>query len=131
MGSRAASDTLKLHFTAAFSLFLLLLFGLFLRRFLHLLRLKAVRFVCSRSLLVSQQILLFVFLVQTLHHLIRTTLISCLQEHAHVHCEFDCVASRSRSEVVLTSFEAVFPGVEMHHGHLVKLRVLLVEVQRL
>lgn len=143
--SRATPNTLKLHFTGAvsfslcFLLFILLVnlllsLGLLLVRgwFLHLLRLETVRFVGCGSL-VSQQIflLLLILHVETLHDLICTALVSCLQEHAHVHGELDCVSRRSRPEVVLARFKAIFPGMEVHHRHLVELGVLLVQVQRL
>ena len=58
-------------------------------------------------------------------------LLSSLKERFDIDGELNSIASRSRSEIVLTSLQPRLPGMEVHGRHLVKLRVLLVEVQTL
>ena len=57
---------------------------------------------------------LLVINVQTLHDLIGVSSVSCFQQHVNVDSELNCVASWSRSEVVLSSLQSLAPTVEMH-----------------
>ena len=66
------------------------------------------------SLPLSSEILLSVIRIKNFENLARLTFISRLKKHIHIHCELDSVASWSRSEVILTSFETVLPGVDLH-----------------
>ena len=106
--------------------FLLHIGGFWPIRILHVSSLK--RGWLSRLLLFG---LIAVFGVQTLHDLIGVSSVSCFEQHVYVDSELDGVASWSRPEVVLSSLQSLAPSVEMHHRHLVKLRVFLVEVQTL
>ena len=106
--------------------FLLHIGGFWSIRILHVSSLK--RGWLGRLLLFG---LIAVFGVQTLHDLIGVSSVSCFEQHVYVDSELDGVASWSRPEVVLSSLQSLAPSVEMHHRHLVKLRVFLVEVQTL
>ena len=54
---------------------------------------------------------------------------SSLKKCFHVDSEFDCVSSRSGSQIVLSGFESFFPAIEMHGCHLFMLRVWHVEIE--
>lgn len=56
--------------------------------------------------------------VQHLEHLVRCSLVRSFQQHVDVNGEFDGVAGRARSKVVLTGLESISPRVEVHRGHL-------------
>lgn len=60
-----------------------------------------------------------------------TALLGSLEKHVDVDGELYGITSRSRSEIVLPSLQARLPSVEVHGGHLTKLRVLLVKIQTL
>jgi len=54
--------------------------------------------------------------------------LGCSDQSLHVDGEFDGVSSGSRPQVVLASFQAFLPTVEMHGGHFLVLWVWHVEV---
>ena len=75
---------------------------------------------------------LFVLLgIQHVHNLVCVAALSRLEQGRHIHRELDSVAGRARPEVILPGFEPAAPRVEMHRGHPLILRVLLIEIQTL
>ena len=56
--------------------------------------------------------------VQHLEHLVRCSLVRSFQQHVDIDCEFNGVAGRARSKVVLAGLESIPPRVEVHRRHL-------------
>ena len=81
------------------------------------------------SLPLSSEILLSVIRIENFENLARLAFISRLKKHIHIHCELYGVASWSGSEIILTSFETVLPGVDLHSWHFLCVWICQVKVQ--